>query len=143
MKQVIKILTVLVMLMTLAACATMPGDDGYNTQLGASLGAGLGAIGGQLVGGSAGATLIGATVGSLFGAIVGSGIDQEEQAAKDAAIIRGARDAGESGGHVAGRASRRTDCRKGTDPAWKEELLLSGRVSEADEGDDVFGERLR
>jgi hypothetical protein len=143
MKQVIKILTVFVMVMALAACATTPGDDGYNTQLGASLGAGLGAIGGQLVGGSAGATLIGAAVGSLFGAIVGSGVDQEQQAAKDAAIKGRTRDDRESGGRYAGQASRRTDCRKGTDPAWEEEPFMSGRVNEAGEGDDVFGERPR
>ena len=143
MKQVIKILSVLVMVMTLAACATTPGDDGYNTQLGTSLGAGLGAIGGQLVGGSAGASLIGAAVGSLFGAIVGSGIDQEQQAAKDAVITGGVHDDGESGGHVAGRQGRRTDCRKGADPAWKEEPLISGRVNGAYEGDDVFEERRR
>jgi hypothetical protein len=142
MKQIIKILTVLAVVMALTACATTA-RDGYNTQLGASLGAGFGAIGGQLVGGSAGATLIGAALGSLFGAIVGSEVDQEQLAAEDAALRGRGRDDRELGGTYSGRASRRTDCRKGTDPAWEEEPLISGRVNETGEYDDAFGKRYR
>ena len=61
MKHVIKVLIVLAVFMPFAGCATTPGEEGYHTQLGASLGAGLGAIGGQLVGGSDGASCLDAT----------------------------------------------------------------------------------
>ncbi len=143
MKQIIKILTVLMIVVTLAACATTPQDDGYHTRLGASLGAGLGAIGGQLAGGSTEATLIGAAIGSLFGAIVGSGVDQERQAAEEAAVMcRERDDRNVDGGYTGGRRGR-TDCRKGTDPAWEGETLLSGRVKEAREDDDVSEKRYR
>ena len=140
MKQIIKVLTVLAMVMTLTACATTA-RDGYNSQLGASLGAGLGAIGGQLVGGG-GATLIGAAVGSIFGAIVGNGIDQEQLAAEDAVVRGRGRNDREVAGGYAGPATRRTDSRKGTDPTW-EEPLMSGRVNETGAYDDAFENRYR
>jgi hypothetical protein len=141
MKQVIKVLTVLAVVMTLSACATMPGDDGYHTQLGASLGAGLGAIGGQLVGGSQGATLIGAAVGSLFGAIVGSGVDEQHQATEEPAVQGRGRDDRGSGDGYTGGTSHRTDPRKGAEPAREDEPRIIGRSDETREEEGLFGTR--
>ena len=133
MKQVIKVLIVLAVVMTLAACATTPGEDGYHTQMGASLGAGIGAIGGQLVGGSHGATLIGAALGSLFGAIVGSEVDEQHQAIEEPAVLgRGRHDRTVDDGYT-GSSSHRTDPRKGAEPTWEEEPRISGRVDETRE----------
>jgi hypothetical protein len=141
MKQVIKVLIVLATFMTLAGCATTPGEDGYHTQLGASLGAGLGAIGGQLVGGSDGATLIGAALGSLFGAIVGSEVDEQYQAVEEPPVLgRGRHDRAAEDGYTGG-SSHRTDPRKGAEPAWEEEPLISGRLEDARGQDGLFETR--
>jgi hypothetical protein len=142
MMQVIKVLIVLAVFMTFAGCATTPGEEGYHTQLGASLGAGLGAIGGQLVGGSDGATLIGAALGSLFGAIVGSEVDEQYQAVEEPAVLdRGRHDRAADDGYTTGSSSHRTDPRKGAEPAWEEEPLISGRVDEARGQDGLFETR--
>ena len=66
------------------SCATVP-PDRYNTQKGAAIGAGAGALIGQAIGGNTESTLIGLAAGTIIGALVGNAVDQDIQAAKDAA----------------------------------------------------------
>jgi hypothetical protein len=67
-----------------SACAPMP-PDRYNTQRGAAIGAGAGALIGQAIGRNAEDTLIGLAAGTILGALVGNAVDQDYQAARDAA----------------------------------------------------------
>ena len=66
------------------SCAHYP-PDRYNTQEGAAVGAGMGALIGQAIGGNTESTLIGLAAGTILGALVGNAVDQDYQAAKDAA----------------------------------------------------------
>jgi hypothetical protein len=66
------------------SCATVPYDR-YNTQKGAAIGAGAGALIGQAVGGNTEGTLIGLAAGTILGALVGNAVDQDYEAARDAA----------------------------------------------------------
>ena len=68
----------------LVSCAHYP-PDRYNTQVGAVVGAGTGAIIGQAIGGNTQSTLIGLAAGTIIGALVGNAVDQDYQAARDAA----------------------------------------------------------
>ena len=68
----------------LVSCAHYP-PDRYNTQTGAVTGAGMGALIGQAIGGNTQGTLIGLAAGTILGALVGNAIDQDYQAARDAA----------------------------------------------------------
>ena len=68
----------------LVSCATYP-PGRYNTQVGAAVGAGTGALIGQAIGGNAQGTLIGLAAGTILGALVGNAVDQDYQAARDAA----------------------------------------------------------
>ncbi len=66
------------------SCAHYP-HDRYNTQAGAAVGAGAGALIGQAIGGNTEGTLIGLAAGTIIGALVGNAVDQDYQAARDAA----------------------------------------------------------
>lgn len=68
----------------LISCATIP-PDRYNTQKGAAIGAGAGALMGQAIGRNTEGTLIGLAAGTILGALVGNAVDQDYQAARDAA----------------------------------------------------------
>ena len=68
----------------LVSCAHYP-PDRYNTQKGAAVGAGTGALIGQAIGGNTESTLIGLAAGTILGALVGNAVDQDYQAARDAA----------------------------------------------------------
>ena len=68
----------------LASCVHYP-PDRYNTQMGAAVGAGAGALIGQAIGGNTESTLIGLAAGTILGALVGNSVDQDYQAARDAA----------------------------------------------------------
>jgi hypothetical protein len=59
--------------------------DRYNTQRGAAIGAGAGALIGQAIGGNTEGTLIGLAAGTILGSLVGNAVDQDYQAARDAA----------------------------------------------------------
>jgi hypothetical protein len=69
---------------SLVSCAHYP-HDRYNTQVGAAVGAGTGALIGQAIGGNTEGTLIGLAAGTILGALVGNAVDQDYQAARDAA----------------------------------------------------------
>jgi len=68
----------------LASCASYP-PGRYNTQAGAAIGAGTGALLGQAIGRNTEGTLIGLAAGTIIGALVGNAVDQQNQAAMDAA----------------------------------------------------------
>ena len=81
------LITLLLSLMFLSVSCATTQQDRYNTQRGAAIGAGIGALMGQAIGRDTEATLLGAGIGTLFGAIAGNAVDQEHQAAKDAARL--------------------------------------------------------
>ena len=83
MKSQMVILT-LILSLILVSCAHYP-PDRYNTQAGALTGAGMGALIGQAIGGNTHSTLIGLAAGTILGSLVGNAIDQDYQAARDAA----------------------------------------------------------
>lgn len=68
----------------LASCASSPPGQ-YNTQVGAAVGAGTGALIGHAIGGNAEGTLLGLAAGTIVGALVGNAVDQQHQAAVNAA----------------------------------------------------------
>jgi hypothetical protein len=87
MKRYHLVMLTLALAVLLASCAYYPyGPYGrYNTQVGAAVGAGTGALIGQAIGGNTESTLIGLAAGTIIGALVGNAVDQDYQAARDAA----------------------------------------------------------
>jgi hypothetical protein len=81
------VILILALSLPLVSCAYYPyGPSGYyNTQVGAAVGAGTGALIGQAIGGNTESTLIGLAAGTILGALVGNAVDQDYQAARDAA----------------------------------------------------------
>lgn len=79
------ILLTLILSLLLGACAHYP-PDRYNTQAGALTGAAMGALIGQAIGANTQSTLIGLAAGTILGSLVGNAIDQDYQAARDAAL---------------------------------------------------------
>ena len=75
----------LIMSILIVSCAGLP-PDRYNTQKGAAIGAGAGALIGQAIGGNTESTLIGLAAGTIMGALVGNAVDQDYQAAREAAM---------------------------------------------------------
>ena len=134
--------TLIVLLFSLmflsVSCATTQ-PDRYNTQRGAAIGAGIGALMGQAIGRDTEATLLGAGIGTLVGSIAGNAVDQEYQAARDAArtnkrvvyIDRGGR-AVEA---IPIQNDQQTNCRKVTKRQWDNGQLLSETVEEICEGE--------
>jgi hypothetical protein len=84
MKKYYTSMLVLTISFLFVSCAHYP-HDRYNTQAGAAIGAGTGALIGQAIGGNTEGTLIGLAAGTIFGALVGNAVDQDYQAARDAA----------------------------------------------------------
>jgi hypothetical protein len=78
------VILTLILSVLLVSCAHYP-PDRYNTQAGAVTGAGMGALIGQAIGGNTQGTLIGLAAGTILGALVGNAVDQDYQAARDAA----------------------------------------------------------
>ena len=75
----------LILSFVLVSCAPYP-PDRYNTQAGAVTGAGMGALVGQAIGGNTQSTLVGLAAGTIIGILVGNAMDQNYQAARDAAL---------------------------------------------------------
>ena len=139
--------TLIVLLLSLmflsVSCATTQ-PDRYNTQRGAAIGAGIGALMGQAIGRDTEATLLGAGIGTLVGAIAGNAVDQERQAARDAArtnkrivyVDRGGR-AVEA---IPIQNDQQTNCRKVTKRQWDNGQLISETVEEICEGEKSTGD---
>ena len=113
----------------------------YNTQRGAAIGAGFGALAGQMIGKNTKGTLIGAGVGTLLGAIVGNAVDQERQAALEAAamdkriVYYDNKDRAVEA--IPGPEDQHTKCRKVTMREWDKGNLVSEKVEEVCEGEKV------
>lgn len=113
----------------------------YNTQRGAAIGAGFGALAGQMIGRNTKGTLIGAGVGTLLGAIVGNAVDQERQAALEAAamdkriVYYDNKDRAVEA--IPGPEDQHTKCRKVTMREWDKGNLVSEKVEEVCEGEKV------
>ena len=113
----------------------------YNTQRGAAIGAGFGALAGQMIGKNTRGTLIGAGVGTLLGAIVGNAVDQERQAAVEAAamdkriVYYDNKDRAVEA--IPGPEDQHTKCRKVTMREWDKGNLVSEKVEEVCEGEKV------
>jgi uncharacterized protein YcfJ len=133
----IKLLAAVLLLTFVFACAGP--QERYNTQTGAAVGAGVGAIAGQAIGRNTGGTLIGAGIGTLLGAILGNAADQEQQAARDAAMTNkrvvyydDRNGAVESIPHP---VNQQTNCRKITNRVWDSGKLVRETVEEICEGE--------
>lgn len=85
MKRYCLVILMLALPLVLVSCAYYPYGR-YNTQAGAVIGAGTGALIGQAIGGNTESTLIGLAAGTILGALVGNAVDQDYQAARDAAL---------------------------------------------------------
>ena len=113
----------------------------YNTQRGAAIGAGVGALAGQAIGRDTKSTLIGAGVGTLLGAILGNAVDQERQAAVEAAamdkriVYYDNKDRAIEA--IPGPEDQHTKCRKVTMREWDRGNLVSEKVEEVCEGEKV------
>lgn len=117
MKRNILSVVLLSILFLSVSCATSQ-PDRYNTQRGAAIGAGVGALMGQAIGGDTEGTLLGAGIGTLVGAIAGNAVDQEHQAARDAARTNKRVVYVDKGGHaieaIPVQNDQQTNCRKVT-----------------------------
>jgi uncharacterized protein YcfJ len=129
---------VLTAILFLISCAN---PHRYNTQRGAAIGAGVGALAGQMIGRNTKGTLIGAGVGTLLGAIVGNAVDQEHQAAVEAAamdkriVYYDNKDRAVEA--IPGPEDQHTKCRKVTMREWDKGNLVSEKVEEVCEGEKV------
>jgi hypothetical protein len=133
MKRTIIVFILLIFSATLVSCAHYP-PDRYNTQKGALFGAGAGALLGQAIGGNTAGTLIGLTAGTIIGGLVGNAVDQDYQAARDAArydrpvVYYDERGAAVQAipRHVTGKPN----CRVVTKRVWQDGTLVSETVEE-------------
>jgi len=119
----------------LGSCAYYPyGPNGYyNTQAGAVVGAGTGALIGQAIGGNAESTLIGLAAGTIIGALVGNAVDQNYQAARDAAQYGKPVIYYDSTGHAVEaipQATNDPNCQKVTKRVWENGTLVKETTEE-------------
>jgi outer membrane lipoprotein SlyB len=142
MKKSISLLLVVGTLFAFISCATVP-QDRYNTQKGAAIGAGLGTLMGQAIGGDTEATLLGAGIGTVVGAIAGNAIDQDYQAARDAAAINKRvvyiDDQGRAVEAIPAQNNQQTNCRKVTKRHWDNGELISETIEEVCEAEKTTG----
>jgi uncharacterized protein YcfJ len=94
---------------------------------------------GQAIGGDTEGTLLGAGIGTLVGAIAGNAVDQEHQAARDAARTNKRIVYVDKRGHAVEaipiQNDRQTNCRKVTKRQWDNGQLISETVEEICEGE--------
>ena len=136
-----KIITILMVFFVLAMTGCVTTSDRYNTQRGAAIGAGLGAIAGQAIGKNTEGTLLGAGIGTVLGSIVGNAVDQNNYAARDAAMTNnrvvyydgygGAVEA------IPGPVNQSTKCQKVTKRVWDRGTLVSESTEEVCEGEKI------
>ena len=126
-----------IMLLSVSCVTTQP--DRYNTQKGAVIGAGIGALMGQAIGRDTEGTLLGAGIGTLVGAIAGNAVDQEHQAARDAAKLNKRVVYLDQGGRaveaIPVQNDQKTNCRKVTKRQWDNGQLITETVEEICEGE--------
>jgi uncharacterized protein YcfJ len=138
MKKITLFIILLSVMSLTLSCATVP-QDRYNTQKGAVIGAGLGALLGQAIGRDTEGTLLGAGIGTLVGAIAGNAVDQDYQAARDAAMLNKrvvyVDDQGRAVEAIPMQDSQNTNCRKVTKRQWDNGQLISETVEEICEGE--------
>lgn len=136
-KNILIVLLLSLMFLSVSCATTQP--DRYNTQRGAAIGAGLGALMGQAIGRDTEATLLGAGIGTLVGAIAGNAIDQEHQAARDAAMTNKrvvyVDNSGRAVEAIPIQNDQQTNCRKITKRQWDNGQLISETVEEICEGE--------
>jgi hypothetical protein len=116
----------------LVSCATVPYDR-YNTQKGAAIGAGAGALIGQAIGGNTEGTLIGLAAGTILGALVGNAVDQDYEAARDAAQYDKPLIYYDKSGHAVEAIPEGTDgrnCQKVRKRIWEDGQLIKETVEE-------------
>lgn len=139
MKNKIFSLLLTVLMFSVVSCADIPRDR-YNTQKGAAVGAGVGAIMGQAIGRDTNSTLLGAGIGTLVGTIFGNAIDQQHQAAREAAVTNKrvvyTDDHGGAIEAIPGPIDQQnTQCRKVTKRVWDKGALTSETIEEICEGE--------
>ena len=141
MKEIKEIRYAVVALAAILFLISCGNPNRYNTQRGAAIGAGFGALAGQMIGRNTRGTLIGAGVGTLLGAIVGNAVDQEHQAAVEAAamdkriVYYDNKDRAVEA--IPGPEDQHTKCRKVTMREWDKGNLVSEKVEEVCEGEKV------
>jgi len=131
MKYHLVILT-LILSFLMVSCAHYP-PDRYNTQVGAFTGAGMGALIGQAIGGNTQGTLIGLAAGTIIGALVGNAIDQDYQAARDAALYGKPVIYYDKNGHAIEAIPEGTsysDCQKVRKRVWENGKMIKETVEE-------------
>jgi hypothetical protein len=103
------------------------------TQAGAALGAGTGALIGQAIGGNTESTLLGLAAGTILGALVGNAVDQDYQAARDAAMYRRPVIYYDKDGHAVEAIPEGTNspyCQKVRKRVWENGKLVKETVEE-------------
>jgi hypothetical protein len=125
-------LLVLTFVVALASSCAYP--DRYNTQKGALIGAGAGALLGQAIGGNTAGTLIGLGAGTILGGLVGNAVDQDHQAAREAALYEKPvvyyDKSGSAVESVPGPVDQKTKCRTVTNRVWQDGKMVSEKVEE-------------
>jgi hypothetical protein len=134
MKKTLSIMSVLLLFsVLLSSCAYYP-PDRYNTQRGAAIGAGAGALLGQAIGRNTEGTLIGLAAGTIIGALVGNAMDQDYQAARDAAANQKPviyyDNKGSAVEAIPTPVDQRTNCSKVTKRVWQDGRIVSETVEE-------------
>ena len=132
----------LILSLFLVSCAHYP-PDRYNTQRGAVIGGGAGALIGQAIGRNTESTLIGLAAGTIVGALVGNAMDQDYQAARDAArynkpVIYYDKH-GAAVEAIPEPVGKQTNCREVTKRIWQDGELISETVEEICEDRDRYG----
>ncbi|PKN61568.1 MAG: hypothetical protein CVU57_28855 [Deltaproteobacteria bacterium HGW-Deltaproteobacteria-15] len=126
-------LTLAIVLALVTSCASYS-PDRYNTQKGAAIGAGAGALLGQAIGRNTKSTLIGLAGGTILGGLVGNAVDQDRQAAREAAqyqkqVVYYDRN-GSAVEAIPGPVSQRGNCRTVTRRTWQDGVIVSETVEE-------------
>ena len=132
MKRYPRVIIMAALSFLLVACAHHPADR-YNTQVGAAVGAGSGALIGQAIGGNTESTLIGLAAGTILGALVGNAVDQDYQAARDAAQYGKPVLYYDRTGHAVEAIPQATEdpnCRKVTKRVWENGTLVKETTEE-------------
>ena len=111
---------------------------------GALIGAGAGALMGQAIGRDIEGTLMGLAAGRVLGALVGNGMDQDDAAARDAALYEKKvvyyDNQGAAVEAIPSEVNQQTNCHKVTKRTWKDGKLIKETIEEVCEGEKQSGE---